>query len=225
MYLKIERINEEFFQRRNIPTFEIYKAGLDSDFSFNPAQHPFFTYEKKLPEDYNYSHFFEYLNAIDTCGISNVEESLKDYMEIDNYLVYHAMSSITNNNDAFKNNYYLLRETAGDPYKFIPWDFDRAFDPHHDVGLAGENTLFNKIIENQNVKNKYKEELQLLLDNYFREEIIFPVIDSTAVHISEAYSIDPFLGRGGYNLDYQVNELKNYISNRIAFFKNNLEGY
>jgi len=225
LYLLTERIDEEFFQVRNIPTYEIYKAGFGSDFSFASPQHPLFTYDKKLPNDNNYTHLLNYINAIDTSSVNTIEQSLDEYMDIDNYLQYHAMSTITNNEDAFKNNYHMQRGTAAAQYKFYPWDFDRSFDPVNDVGLAGENTLFDKLSQNQSVRVKYVTELQFILDNYFREDIIFPVIDSTAMHIKEAYNLDPFLGGGGYNLDFQVNELKKFISNRISFFKENIGDY
>ena len=225
LYMLNERIDEEFFWIRNIPTYEIYKAGIDSDFSFNSVRHPRFTYEKKLPEDDNYKHLFEFINAIDTSSIANIETSLEAYLDIGNYLQYHAISSITNNNDAFRNNYYLHRETAAAPYRLIPWDFDRAFDPFYDIGLAGENTLFNKITENQNIRDQYIAEIQFLLDNSFREDILFPIIDSTAVYIKQAYNLDPFLGAGGYDLDFQVNQLKEMISDRIRFFKENIDDF
>lgn len=225
LYLIIERIDEQFFLSRNIPIYEIFKAGLDSDFSFDSPQHPRFTYEKKLPEDNNYAHLFDFINAIDTCRVSTIEQSLADYLDVDNYITYHAISSITNNNDSFKNNYYLQRETAAAPYRFIPWDFDRAFDPFYDLGLAGHNTLFDKLRENQNIRDKYVAEIHLLLDNYFREDILFPIIDSTAAQIETAYNLDPFLGSGGYNLDFQVNQLKEVIRNQITFFRDNIDSF
>ncbi len=225
LYLIIERIDEEFFWIRNIPTYEIYKAVLGADLSFDSQDHPRFTYEKKVPEDNNYAHLFNYINAIDTCSIANIEKCLGKYMDIDNYIQYHAISSIINNTDAFKNNYYLHRSTATAPYTFFPWDFDRSFDPVHDIGSGGENTIFNKLSQNQRIKEKYVLELQFNLDHYFREDIIFPIIDSTAMHIKQAYNLDPFLGGGGYNLDFQVNELKKFISNRIEFFRGNINNF
>jgi len=218
LYLILERIDEEFFNRRNIPVYELYKATLDSDLSFDAPNHPRFTYEKELPEDNNYTHLFNYINAIDTSNIIDIEQNLCDYMDIDDYIQYHAISSITNNIDAFKNNYYFYRRSATAPYRFLPWDFDRSFGAVNEVGLAGENTLFNKLSRNELMRNKYETEIKYLLENYFREDIIFPIIDSTAKHIRQAYNLDPFLGGGGYNLDFQVNELKNLISGRIEFY-------
>jgi spore coat protein H len=225
LYLLIERINEDFFWARNIQPYEIYKAGLDSDFSFNSPRHPLFTYEKKLPEDDNYKHLFDFFKAIETSGIANIESSLGAYLDIDNYLQYHAISSITNNHDAFRNNYYLYRKTAVAPYRLVPWDFDRAFDPIYNVGLAGKNSLFNKISQNQNIRDQYIAEIKFLLDNSFREDILFPIIDSTAIYIAPAYNMDPFLGAGGYNLDFQVNLLKEMISDRIKYFIENIDDF
>ena len=225
LYLLSERINEEFYISRNIPTYEIYKAGLDSDFSFESPQHPRYSYEKKLPDDNNYDHLYAFIHAVDTCAIETIGRSLSEYMNVDNYLIYHAMSSITNNNDAFKNNYYLHRVTAIAPYEFYPWDFDRAFDPGVNVGVAGDNSLFRKLRQNEIIRAKYEAELNLILDNYFREDIIFPIIDSTSAHIADAYDLDPFLGAGGYNLEFQVTELKRFIADRILYFRENLDQF
>ena len=219
LYLMTERIDEDFFRVRNIPVYEIYKALFNSNFSFDSPEHPRFTYDKKLPDDNNYDHLFEFINAIDTCSITNIEQSLGRYVDIDNYIIYHAITSITNNYDAFQNNYYMQRTTITAPYKFFPWDFDRSFDSDNETGLAGENTLFDKLIQNPAVKEKYLLEVQYDLDNYFREDVLFPIIDSTALYIKQAYYLDPFLGGGGYNLDYQVSELKSFISNRISFLR------
>ncbi len=218
LYLILERIDQEFFNRRNIPVYELYKATLDSDLSFDAPNHPRYAYEKEIPEDNNYTHLFNYINAIDTSSISNIEQNLREYMDIDGYIQYHAISSMTNNIDAFKNNYYFYRISATAPYRFLPWDFDRSFGAVDEVGPAGENTLFNKLSRSESMRNKYMKELRYLLDNYFREDIIFPIIDSTAKYIREAYGLDPFLGAGGYNLDYQVSELKNIISGRIELY-------
>ena len=225
LFMIMERIDENFLSKRNIPIFEMYKALFGGDLSFNPEQHPQFTYEKKLPEDDNYFYLFEFINALDTCQVSKIEQSLAKYVNIDNYLQYHAISSIINNNDAFQNNYYLYRQTAITPYNFIPWDFDRAFESHQQAGLAGKNTLFNKISKNQNIRDKYKAEINYLLDNSFREDVLFPIIDSTAAYIEKAYNLDPYLGAGGYNLNTQVNQLKESISNRISFYMENIDNF
>jgi hypothetical protein len=87
------------------------------------------------------------------------------------------------------------------------------------VGIAGKNSLFKKLYQDPGIKQKYLSEIQYNLDHIFREDLIFPVIDSTAAHIKEAYNIDPFLGGGAYNIEYQVSELKEYISNRIIYLR------
>jgi len=225
LFMIMERIDENFLSKRDIPIFEMYKALLGGDLMFDPGRHPQFTYEKKLPEDDNYFYLFEFINALDTCQVSKIEQSLAKYVNIDNYLQYHAISSIINNNDAFQNNYYLYRQTAIMPYNFIPWDFDRAFESFPQAGLAGANTLFNKLIKNQYIRDKYKAEIHYLLDNSFREDVLFPIIDSTAAYIEKAYNLDPFLGAGAYNLNTQVNHLKKTISDRIIFFRENIDSF
>jgi spore coat protein CotH len=222
LYLIAERIDQEFFEMRSMPTFEIYKAGFDADFRFDGPEHPQFGFEKELPEDHNYQNLYDCIYAVDTSTVSQIEFSLGAYIDLDSYLQYHAISSLTNNTDAFLNNYYMHRTSASAPYTFIPWDFDRAFDPDKNVGLAGDNSLFNKIIQNTDIQQKYNDELIFILDNYYREDIIFPIIDSTAVHIAYAYEIDPFLGGAGRKLDDEVAKLKCLISERIKFFRENL---
>ena len=76
--------------------------------------------------------------------------------------------------------------------------------------------------EKLEIAKKYYDELNFVLDNYYREDVIFPIIDSTANHIQGAYNIDPFLGGAGIKLELEVAKLKALISERIQFYRENL---
>ena len=60
------------------------------------------------------------------------------------------------------------------------------------------------------------------MEKIFNKENIFPIIDSTANVIRDAYNLDPYLGKGGrYIFDQEIDDLKNYIIQRINYFDNN----
>jgi spore coat protein H len=222
LYLLIEIIDDDFFLRRDIPIFELYKAGFESLFTFSENIQPQFHFSKEIPENEDYYSLFELIYAIDTVNVKNLHLKLAKFLNIENYLRYHAMTSLINNPDAFQNNFYLIREAIDSPFKFIPWDFDRSFEQTSNIGLYGKNALIEKLLQNEYVLNRYISELEYQLDHIFTEENIFPIIDSTASFIEEAYNLDPYLGAGRFNFQEEIGGLKDYISTRRQNIRANL---
>ena len=63
------------------------------------------------------------------------------------------------------------------------------------------------------------------MDHIFTAENMDPVIDSLATYIREGYNIDPYLGKGRYDLDEQIVQLREFINNRIKHVSNDLAGF
>lgn len=218
----LERVEQEYFSKRNQPVFQLFKVGFGAKFTFEGGFFPQFHFEKKIPEDNNFYYLEQLINAIDTSSNSNLNSSLGKFIDIKNYIKYHAATSILNNDDSFNNNFYLIKETKNSPFKIIPWDFDKCFSRINDVKFAGENSIIKKIFKNPITFEWYKNELVYQLENIYTEEKLFKIIDSTASVISEAYNIDPYLGKERYNFENEIEKLKNYISERRAYLRNNI---
>jgi len=224
LYPMLEKIDQEFFDQRNLDVAELYKSGSQIRFTFDEEFHPKLSFDKKVPNDDTYESIVELFNAIDTSAVSKIETSLSNFLDVDQYLDYHAITTLINNTDAFQNNFFLWKEKAGGPLKFVPWDFDLSFNRKKHVGLYGKNELIKKLLLNENMFELYKSKLHDYANTIFTEENIFPVIDSTAAVIKKGFEIDPYLG-GIYDLDEEISDLKMFISNRRQFIIAELDSF
>lgn len=224
LYPLIERIEQPFFERRSLPVYELFKLGFDSRFTFDEPYNPEYVFNKEIPDDKNYRSLIEFIHAVDTASSHKIFDSLDDYLDIENYITYHAITSLINNFDAFTNNFLLHKKFPGEPFEIIPWDFDKSFYHEADAGIAGENNIIKKIFSNPEGLKLYKDKIKFLLNTVFTENNIFPIIDSTAAAVESFYEIDPYL-KGVYNFDNEIRELKSYIVNRREFFIKNIDSY
>lgn len=223
LLLFIERVEEAFFERRGIDVYELVKVGFGSKFSFEDPNYPQFHFEKDIPDDANFGNLIELLKAVDTSNTETLYESLSTFINLNNYITYHAATSILNNDDAFANNFYLWKEQPKTPYVIIPWDYDKAFRRELDVGYAGGNGIIEKLFTSEEIFALYKNEIIRQLNFIYTEENLFPIIDARAEEIRDAYDLDPYLGKGRYDLDEEIEELKQYITDRRNYLLNNLD--
>ncbi|MFC2088526.1 CotH kinase family protein, partial [Calditrichota bacterium] len=177
----------------------------------------------KIPEDGNYSNLYNFILAVDTSRSDRIINSLGKWLDINNYIKYHALTSLINNPDAFKNNFFIFKESVRSPFKCVPWDFDQSFRREVDVGLFGKNAIINRLFENDSTLNMYKSELINLLNTIFTVQNVDSVINKNRDIIEEAYNIDPYLGNGRYNLEAEIQSLKEYIANRRQYFLDNID--
>jgi len=135
---------------------------------------------------------------------------LRKYADIDNYLWYHAISSIRSDPDSYTNNFYLYKSFFSDPFNFIPWDFDKTFTGN--IGLYGPNEIIESLVRNQEIFSAYKEKVKYIIDNIFTEENLFPIIDRLYNQMEEYYKYDPFLANR--NIKQETDNIKSFITQR-----------
>lgn len=225
LYLLIEKIDTKFFSERNINVNELFKLGFGSQFTFTSPNFPEFHFDKEMPDDDNFSSLREFIYAVDTSNTNTIYSSLGKFLNIDQYLKYHAITTIVNNYDAFSNNFYLLKKNPNAPFEILPWDFDKVFESDNVINsIYGENDLIKKLFSADSTRKKYlqifENKLSILDLNYLE-----PIIDSTASNIKEAYNADPLLGNGRYNFDQEILKLKDYIQHRKNYLRTLLEEY
>lgn len=221
LYPLIERVEEEFFADRNLEVSLLYKAGFESKFSLNGGYNPEFNFEKKIPDNENYNDLIEFMNAVDTASVANLETSLGKHLDLDNYIKYHAMTTLLNNIDAFTNNFFLYKKNYDSPFQIIPWDFDKAFFNEIVIDhLYGNNDIIAKIKQNTSMYKKYINEMEFQLDNIYTLKNIKNVADSVSSIIREAYHLDPYLGLGGrFNFANEKAKLIEFIIKRRTIMK------
>lgn len=222
LYLLIEKIDESYFTSRNLPVAELIKVAFGATFTFKTKNYLPDNFEKKIPDDNNFNNLADFINALDTTGNDNIFSSLGKMIDIKMYLRYHAFNTIINNSDGLTNNYYFYKKTPHSPFTIIPWDFDKAFDYKINLKLYGENDIIKALFRNDSCKVLYKQEMKNILEKYFTEENLFPVIDENYNKIKSVYNFDPWLKMNGYNLEKEVSELKNFIISRRIFLLKDL---
>lgn len=221
LYVLTERIEDGFFERRNINPYELIKVVFGAKFTYNQLNTLVDNFEKKIPDDGNFNNLAELINAIDTTKAEFISD-LQRYLDINEYLRYHALTTIMNNSDGITNNFYLYKKKPNLPYQLIPWDFDKTFDPKARLQLYSGNELMDKLMKNKSFKTAYENELINILNNLFTEENLFPIIDSVHSKISSAYSLDPYL-RNVVSLDNEINNLKLFIISRREYLLQELD--
>jgi len=221
LYPMFEKVAPEFFKRRNLKLAELYKAGSQLVFSFKEGGHPALQFDKEYPDDNNFNTLVDLYRAVDLTTADNVDDVLGPILDIDLYLKYHAMTSVINNPDAFRNNFFLWKEQRAEHLKILPWDFDLSFNTNKNVKLYGRNDIILKLLKNEHYFNQYKSELTYIVNNIFTEDFTYSIIDSAASHIREGYNLDPFLG-GVYNFDDKVSAMKEFIADRRGYLKEEL---
>lgn len=226
LYPLIERVEEEFFAERGLDLAVLFKAGFEARFSLNSGEYdPYFNYEKKYPDDENYNDLVEFMHAVDTSSSDKLQSSLGKFLDLDNYMKYHAMTILVNNIDAFSNNIFLHKETPTVPFKVIPWDFDKAFFNEAPIkSIYDYNDLIKKIQTSQETHKKYLEEFEYQINNVYTLDNIKAVGDSVGLIIKEAYNLDPYLGKGGrFNFDEEKERLYDFVAERKILLKKLLE--
>jgi spore coat protein CotH len=210
LYNMVERIDPHFFYRRNLTVGELYKVQFQSKFTFNRENNLEANFDKEIPKDGNYSSLAALIRTSDETIPEDIPSVMSRYMDIENYLWYHAVSTIRSDPDSYSNNFYIYSTSVGVPFMFLPWDFDRTFTG--EIGLYGSNELIESLIRNDEIFASYKNKLRHIIENSFAEEQLFPLIDNMYSKLEQYYEYDPLLTNK--DIRQETEYLKNFITLR-----------
>jgi len=219
LFLLTEKIDEDYFIRRNEKVFELMKTVFDAKFTFEGKNNPEATFEKKIPDDNNFSNLSQFIHTLDTVSIPKISSALGKHLDIENYLNYHLLTSVMNNTDGLSNNFYFYKKHGNSPYQIIPWDFDKSFNLKFSVGVSGDNHIIKKILQHPDYKNYYNNLLKIVGDYYMTESNLFPVIDSCYTKIKPFYHRDPYLQNSSESFEERVEKLKEFIVSQRKMIK------
>lgn len=214
LYTLIERINEDYFASHNLPVAELIKVSFGATFTFNVKNDLSDNFEKKIPDDKNFNNLADFIYALDTVNPKYVYPVISKYINIQQYLRYHAVNTIINNSDGLTNNYYFYRKYATSPYEIIPWDFDKTFDYKINLSLYADNEIIKVLLKSDTCYAIYRKEMKDILTNYFTELNLYPVINYIYNRIKDVYSLDPWLRMNGIKLENEMTAIKTFITER-----------
>lgn len=200
LFLRIERINRAFFERRDIEPVRLYKSKTwRASFKRSHIGNADHCFEAKIGElvPAEIDALIELANAEPT---DESLERLRKILDVDEAVRYLAAQLFLANWDGFSNNIHLLREEGSAPFRLIAWDWERSYSELKGIGfLLSINRLFGQIARHPSLAASLKAQLRALQEESFPRERIEAILDEEARRISRAYQADPFLGGQGHD--------------------------
>jgi len=132
-------------------------------------------------------------------------------------------------------NYYLYHDPQDERWHYLPWDLDVAFADeafgripviagwHAAWPLAPRppSPLVRRIIENPQLRLRYRREANLILEKYFHPKVLVPKLDANYARIKKDLAADPFPHRRATNREDEsyetiVASIRDFIHRRYA---------
>lgn len=222
VYVKVERIDEYYFQNQNLPVYELIKVMCSAKFTMCDPD-ALYSFDWQIPESHSQTFFIEFLNALDTVS---TERSIWNtlgtrYFDIPQYLRFHALNVVVNNVDGLSNNFYFYRPSPTSRYTVLTHDFDNAFSSAREVSLDAENEIIKKLLQSDSCRALYKKYLSELIEEYYTEERLYPIIDAYKDSIRKENEEVSSWDRATF--DSEINQLKSHISSRRMYLRKQIE--
>ncbi len=132
----------------------------------------------------------ELIDKLNNLPDSELLPWLDSHVDLDQWFTFWGLRIAMNIDDFLCHNYYLyLPGGEGGKWRQFMYDFDSFgrmayLRPHYGDGLGGEspdwqrNMFYRRVTNNPTLSRLYHLSLRQLLNDSFREDLIFPVIDS-----------------------------------------------
>lgn len=207
IYTLVEQIDDDFIYDHFASDKGIlYKtgfAGLDVKF-----------------DNVNTLYFEDFMVAVNALPNDSLHIYLKDYIDIEAFMRFVAMQVFVNESDGplvTDINYYLYYEPKSMQYSYIPWDYNSAFYSNKDFSVlpTTSNFLFNKLISNSILRDRYLTTYCTLLQTSLLDDSITEMIDDYSGLLEDEVINDPYISMIG-DFESSVTNLKQYIENRRA---------
>ncbi len=216
LYINVEHIDDEFINDRfDGEEGNLYKNLWPADLSYiseNPDDYKWSpdwadrrVYDLKTnTEEDDYSDLAALISFLEHSDLSEFENQIEDYINVDGVLRWMAIDILTGNWDNYwynQNNYYLYFNTNDQRFEFIPYDYDNTFGIDwvgqnwgtRDInGWGQDKPLTRRILEVEEYENRLHFYINKIIDEYFNEEILFPEIDRVKALTETAAEADTF---------------------------------
>lgn len=239
IYLKIESLDQLYFEKRNIPVKAIFYAiNSDADFSL------YSYYEKRSKLDLlsgfecKYGtvkeglYFREFIYKINALSDDEFTKEVENYLDVHTFLRWLAGVVCIQNFDGFHQNYAIFLNAETNLFSISPWDHEATWgrDCHGEimeydyVPIYGDQTniLVEKLLQNSTYRKKYKEILEEILDHHFRPEILMPKINAYVEAIQPHLEEDPYYTKSMEEFTDEIAFINQYIKDRHSYLREHL---
>lgn len=233
IYLKIESVDEQFFQKRQLPSGGIYYAvdddanfSLLSSFDKKPKKHLLLGYEKKAGTPKHDEQLSELIYFLNTATNDIFAKKIEQYLDVKQYFLWLIGVVCTQNFDGFVHNYALYVNEQG-KFQVLPWDYDATWgrDIHGEemafdyIPVNGFNTLTARLLDIPSFKKTYYTLFQQVLDTHFSEEHLCPMIEKWHTSIEYRIGDDPYTKDRKDALQSERALIQRYINKRRHYLQ------
>jgi hypothetical protein len=249
LFSQVEQIDERFLHRVGLDMhgnlYKPYYGNLtleDSEWWYE--EH----YPKKINRRSGYDDLIEFIELINETPEEEFPQAIAEVLDVNEWIDWYAVNVLLGNAEMMEKNYYLyhapLYEDGEARWIILPWDVDIALG--HNVGPGGGGydhlldeeiswdnpidtgadpaALYNHLIYRmmgvEEFRSFYCRRLKEIMADQFSPAEMFPRIDAAYEHIHTAAEADPHRWQpNGFQFSDGPQELKTYITNRIAFLE------
>lgn len=214
IYVNVERIDKSFLERNfgtdKGPLLKVDEGGPGADLRYvgNDAA----LYKKAFElhagnEVEAFGQLLEFIHTVD--NPAGAETELSRCLDTEAFIKTTAVMLLAGAFDQYTgwgpHNYYLYRNPANRRWTYIPWDLDVGFadqafgrvpvlDGWHAAWPAPVpgRPLLERLIAHTNLLQHYREQASVILETYFRPEILVPKLRALYAQIRPDLDGDPF---------------------------------
>lgn len=258
LYMLVEEVNNKFLEQRFAnKDSNLYKGDPNGDLKWmgNLPQNYYNKYELEAHTDgsNDWRDLVYLLDKINNSPPAQFYDSLEKVLDTEAFISYWAFMNLFVNLDSYigsGHNYYLYHNSADRRFETIGWDMNEAFGNFKmnytsqqllnyslfATGNPGSRPLIEKMVANPTYKQRLADKTCELLNLYFREDLLFPKIDSLADAIRQSVFNDTKKFFSNAQFDLNMNQdlaqgnftmlgLKPFITQRIQSLKQELAPY
>jgi spore coat protein CotH len=250
LFLQVEQVDQRFLERIGWdPNGNLYKGNYGNFERSNDYLAYQESYDKKTNTQDSHDDIIAFVEMINATPEADFPAALAAVMDVGYYLDWLAVQIALGNFEWLEKNYYIHHQLDQDYWAILPWDLDLLLGHNwswqHGIlnpGITWQNPidsgtwwsvkadgkwnkLVTKVLRDDDFKFAYCRRLRELLNDEFAAGIMFQRIDAFYQLIIPYAVADPY--KWGSNSDFHAgpNELKTYVTNRIAWLNTQIPGY
>ncbi len=228
VFLQIEEVNEDFLERNNRISNNLYKA-KDHAASMSPltSYDAYYTsWDKKIGDELDYTDIQSLFNQFFYSTNEDFETLVNEEINIDNILNYFAIEFVLVSLDCFTKNLYLYFNPESNQYEIFAWDNDATFgnDWNGDYQTAyisqyqtplDYQILFQRMMENDNWRDTFWNKVDNITNDGFT--YLSTEIDTTYALIKNDIYQDNNKICTNQEFDEEIECLHNFLIERASF--------
>jgi len=250
VFAQVEQVDKRFLDRIGWDSNgNLYKGNYGN---FEPStDYPAYqrSYLKKTNREDSHDDIIALIEMINQTPEADLPGAIAAAMDVGQYLDWVAVQIVLGDFEWLEKNYYIYHQLDEGWWAFLPWDLDLvlghnwswehgildpdiSWDNPIDSGTEWSkkpdgkwNKLVTEVLRNKDYKFAYCRRLWELMNDEFAAAVMYERIDAFYQMIAPYAEADPY--KWGSNDDFHdgPNELKTYVTNRLAWLTVQIPDY